>query len=298
MARTTALNVRSTVKHLQAFIGGDAPLLKDVDADKAFRFRTEYLPVHVGLKPQTVAKHMTLLRGMWAWAITDKRYVKGKNGRRVRNLWIVAEKGTPRKKSSKPNADETRTAFTPEQVGMLLKGFAVWGSRQCDLIRLVFATGCRIDEVGSLKLANVERDGSAFRIVHGKTDNAIRRIPFVEDAQRLLAERVVLAEELQQDVPEGEKRLFPEWPLKPSTGKVNSASQWFKRYRRQSLGAETDGKLAMHSFRHTWRTVARRAGVPEDRIRELGGWEGKQDASQLYDHGLEDDQLAEVQTQI
>lgn len=24
-----------------------------------------------------------------------------------------------------------------------------------------------------------------------------------------------------------QRRLFPEWPLKPSTGKVNSASQWF-----------------------------------------------------------------------
>ncbi len=54
----------------------------------------------------------------------------------------------------------------------------------------------------------------------------------------------------------------------------------------------------MHSFRHTWRTVARRAGVPEDRIRELGGWEGNRDTADSYDHGLRDEDLKQVQLGI
>lgn len=121
----------------------------------------------------------------------------------------------------------------------------------------------------------------------------------VGEAQRLLAKRAQLAKAMQDDVPEEELRLFPEWPLKPSTQKVNSVSQWFTRYRRRTLGAETDGKLAMHSFRHTWRTMARRAGVSEDRIHELGGWgDDHKDVSRTYDHGLGNELLQLEQASI
>jgi len=54
----------------------------------------------------------------------------------------------------------------------------------------------------------------------------------------------------------------------------------------------------MHSFRHTWRTLARRAGVPEDRIHEIGGWEGNKNSSSVYDHGLTEEQLRDVQQTV
>ena len=188
--------------------------------------------------------------------------------------------------------------FTPEQVDKLLSGFSKWGSRQGDLMRLALVTGCRVDEIGSLLLDDVAQDGSSFSIRHGKTENAARIVPIVENAQRLLVERVTSGLQAQQQLAAGERRLFPDWPLKPTTGKVNAVSQWFTRYRRLTLGAETDGRLAFHSFRHTWRTVARRAGVAEDRIRELGGWEGEKDTADMYDHGLQREQLTQVQQEI
>ena len=41
--------------------------------------------------------------------------------------------------------------------------------------------------------------------------------------------------------------------------------------------------LALHSFRHTWKTVARRAGVADDRLRVLGGWPwSAQSTSQVW----------------
>ena len=89
LAKTTALNVRSTVKHLREFLGGEAPTLSDVTPTKAFTFRTQHLPVVLELKPQTVAKHMTLLRGLWAWAITDKRYLKTRSGKPAPNPWVI-----------------------------------------------------------------------------------------------------------------------------------------------------------------------------------------------------------------
>jgi integrase len=298
LATTTALNVRSSMKHLIAFLGGDAPTLHDVTPDKVFKFRTDYLPLVAKVKAQTVAKHMTLLRGMWAWAIADKKLLRAKGGRPIRNPWIVDETGTPKKKATKRKPEETRTTFSSDDVSALLGGWPEWGSRQGDLLRLALVTGCRVDEVGTLLLSNVEEDGSGFTVAKGKTDRARRFMPLVEDARRLLAHRFKVARKKQPNAPENQQRLFPEWPLKPSTQKVNSASQWFTRYRRQALGDGTNGTLAMHSFRHTWRTLARRAGVPEDHIHELGGWEGSKDTSRVYDHGLSPEQLREAQRMV
>lgn len=298
LAITTALDVRSSVKHLCAFLGGENPTLHDVTPDKVFAFRSEYLPLEARLKPQTVAKHMTLLRGIWAWAITDKKLLKTKSGQPIRNPWIIEGRGTPKKKATKKRANEGRRPYTAEEATKLLKGFPEWGSRQGDLLRLALATGCRADEIGSLMLQHVRRDGSGFTVPKGKTENARRYVPLVEDAQRLMAKRVLLVADKQRETPELEQRLFPEWPLKPSTLKANSASQWFTRYRRKILGMKTDGRLVMHSFRHTWMTMARRAGVAEDRIYELGGWEGSTNSSKFYDHGLTEDLLAQEQAKV
>lgn len=297
LATTTAQNVRSSIRHLLAFLGKGATL-HDVTAAKADQFRAEYLPVQAGVKPQTVAKHTTLLRGMWTWAITDKKLLRGKGGRPVQNPWTVGERGIPKRKSKLHDNDKTRTLYSAAEVSKLLAGFPSWGSRQGDLMRLLLATGCRVDKIGSLRLHYVDDDGAGFVVPKGKTVNARRRIPLLNDAQRLMEERVALANQLQLEVPSEERRLFPEWPLKPSTQKINSASQWFTRYRREVLGRETDGSLSLHSFRHTWRTMARRAGVPEDHIRELGGWEDSKDVSMVYDHDLTEQQLRDAQAAI
>jgi integrase len=93
-------------------------------------------------------------------------------------------------------------------------------------------------------------------------------------------------------------RVFPEWPVRPSTGKSSALPAAFTRERRRLLGAATDGVLALHSTRHTWRTIARRAGVPEATINDLGGWAGQRTSSSVYDHGLLKEQLREAQEAI
>ncbi|UOA31937.1 Tyrosine recombinase XerD [Sulfitobacter sp. DSM 110093] len=299
LAITSAMNVRSSMRHLITFLDEENPTLHDVTPHTVFRFRNEYLPLIAKVSPKTVAKHTTLLRGLWAWAITDKRLLKTRSGKAIANPWVVKEQGTSKRKATKKKPDEKRNAFTSPQVTKLFEGFPEWGNREGDLLRLALATGCRVDEIGALKLEHVLSDGSGFDVVKGKTANSTRFIPVVDKAQRLLAQRVEMVRNMQENHQEDELRLFPEWPLKPSTQKVNSASQWFTRYRRQTLGVETDGKLAMHSFRHTWRTIARRAGVAEDRIHELGGWSDEQkNTSKDYDHGLGDDLLREEQLKV
>jgi integrase len=83
-----------------------------------------------------------------------------------------------------------------------------------------------------------------------------------------------------------------------STGKSSALPAAFTRERRRLLGAATDGVLALHSTRHIWRTIARRAGVPEAAINDLGGWAGQRTSSSIYDHGLLKGQLREAQELI
>lgn len=301
LAVTTALNVRSTIGHLVEFLGGGDPLLQDVTGERAFAFRTKYLTEDKGLTAATVAKHVTLLRGLWSWAINDKRYLKTRTGRPLANPWAIASGGTPKSNTGKTGKAK-RGPYSAEQVTKLLSAFPEWGTRQGDILRLLLVTGCRADEIGAIALGNVEPDGSGFDISTGKSASATRYVPITGRAQDLLSERYRAALAMQEGVAVAERRLFPEWPLKPSTGKANSVSQWFTRYRRKALGVDTNGELTLHSLRHTWRTVARRAGVPNDRAEELGGWSdgsgNARSAASIYDHGLEKAQLREAQQAI
>ena len=92
--------------------------------------------------------------------------------------------------------------------------------------------------------------------------------------------------------------MFPEWPIRPASDKASAVSQWFTRFRRAVLGVETDKRLSLHSTRHTWRTVARRAGVREADINDLGGWAGQRTSNSVYDHGLLEDQLEAAQQMV
>jgi len=297
LKRSTMNDVRSSVKHLAAYLG-DGATLADVTVQKAFRFRTEYLPLTAKVSPTTVDKHTTHLRGLWAWAITDRRVLRGKGGSAVPNPWVREEQGISRKKTNRAKKAQKRDAFTAEEVTKLFMAEPDWGTKKADILRLSLSTGVRADEVASLELRHVEPDGSGFTIPDGKTDNARRFIPLVEDAQRLLAERVMAATQAQQERPSDERRLFHEWSQRPSNGKASSVSQWFTRFRRDTLGADTDGRLVMHSFRHTWATHAKRAGVPRDIRQELGGWAKEKEAMDVYDHGLEPKQLREWQQRV
>lgn len=293
----TMADVRSSMKHLQAFLGPDATLV-DATQESVFAFKTDYLPETAGLSPTTADKHVTHLRGLWAWAISDRRLLRGKGGVAQVNPWLEVEKGVSKKKTNRQKRKQKREQYTPDEIAALFKAEPVWGSRKADVIRLALVTGVRADEIASLQLVNVKGDGSGFTIPEGKSESARRFIPLVEDAQRLLAERSAAVAELQTELPESERRLFPEWPQRPSNGKASALPQWFTRFRREVLGDETNGRLTLHSMRHTWATVARRAGLPRDIRQELGGWAKTKEAMDVYDHGLEEKQLREWQQKV
>ena len=294
--------------------------LDEIGEGEARKFADEFLAEMTtiraprGLSHKTIAKHEMMLAGLWAWAIEGgKTTVKA-------NPWLAREKRVPRVKRRAGAGGQDRTMYQPDEAAKLLRALPR-GSRLGDLFRLALVTGCRVDEMAQIRKAALvypAREAEAkdaagslpigFLIASGKTENARRFVPVPEIARSILvreperltptragyrgARRVSTAPDLE---PQPKDRLFPEFPIREASGKAAAASQEFTRERRKALGEETDGRLSLHSARHTWRTMARRVGVPEDVVNELGEWAGEKRTSGVYDHGMAREQLIEAQ---
>ena len=279
------------LRHLGTFLGDvdGTSCMEDVTPDVARRFRQDYLPsvkskqTKAPMAARTADKYVTMLRPMWDWAVSDRKLVAAKYRK---NPWIF-DKTVPR---SKRTDTAQREAFSPVEMSSLLEA-TKRGTRGGDALRLSIATGVRINELLLLTTADIEPDGTGFNIREGKTENATRFIPLVGDAQHVLRARITgLA------APHG--RVFPEWPIKPSTGRCGAVTRWFIDLRRKVLGAESNNRLTLHSTRHTWRTVARRAGVADRDVNDLGGWAGERTSSSTYDHGLTKENLRDRQAMV
>lgn len=289
LSQGTVKELKTAVVHLRNFLGDteETACLEDVTQERAQEFRRRYLPsvvspkTHRPMSARTADKYITMLRPLWSWAIEE-----GFLSSRHSNTWAIFGNGLPR--ASKAKRTE-RTVFTPEQTSTLLQA-SPRGRKGGDLIRLGLVTGARINELVLLRSEDVAEDCRSFSIPGGKTENAARFIPLCGEAVDVLSTR------LAKHGHTG--RVFPEWSVKDSTGKAGYATTWFTTLRRKVLGRETDGQLTFHSFRHTWRTVAGRARVPQPDIRELGGWSGARTSDAGYDHGATQDMLRAAQESV
>lgn len=304
LARTSVLGVETAVRLLVECIGRPAEEIRlaDVTGDEAHRFVRVWLPARVstrapnGLAAKSVEKHATLLAGLWSWAV-EMRHATG-------NPWRM-ERHVPRaaKRSRRGgDDDEGRRPFTAEEAGKVLVGLPR-GDRLGDLFRVALVVGCRADEIAQLRADDVDEDGGGFRVRAGKTDNARRWVPVPVIAREIVKGRreAAVAQRLSSDASalrEDRERLFWEFPVRAASGKAAAVSQAFTRERRRLLGTGTDGALALHSTRHTWRTEARRARVPEDVVDEIGGWAGPGRSSDPYNHGMRRGQLRKAQERV
>ncbi|WP_300055224.1 tyrosine-type recombinase/integrase [uncultured Roseobacter sp.] len=290
LRKTTENDLGVAVRYLCQFMEGDdnTVFLEDITLELVAEFRGDFLPEQTsarapkGLSLATIEKLVGLLRNLWNWAIERKltgslRVNPFENPKGVRRL--------------KRNKKTKRGLFEADEATSMMRAFPR-GDRLGDVFRLSLVTGARSDELAKVLVADVAEDGSVFTIRSGKTENAGRTIPVPEVARDLILDRMRGAHELKAE------RLFHDFPLRPATGKASSLSQLFTRERRNVLGADTDGRLAFHSLRHTWLTKARQAGVPESDANDLGGWAGERTSSKTYDHGLLIRDLAERQERV
>ncbi|MBY6156138.1 tyrosine-type recombinase/integrase [Pseudooceanicola nitratireducens] len=291
LSHSTSNEVKTAVNYLCAFFERtpDTLFLDDVTPDKVAEFWHEFLPTRPskknpgsGLSPDTVAKLISGLRSLWKWAIARKKV------RLDANPFKPPEDDIPRAK--KPH-EPKREPFKPEETQKVLSA-VTQGDRMGDLFRIGLVTGARVSELAKVTVEETKEDGSVFLIAGGKSENAKRVVPVPKVAQPIIQRLRAAALEGEHD------RLFHAFPINAATGTAKSASKAFTGLRRKVFGRETDERLAFHSLRRTWKTISRRAGLSIDDAHNLGGWAGVKRTSNPYDHGLNDNELAEAQEKV
>jgi integrase len=274
LAKSTRNDLKTVIKDFKEFLDGDDVGMEEVDRLMAGGFATEYLPNKPSAKspngpgPATVRKKITLLTSLWRWAM-DRGYLEYSH----MTPW---DRQAPTKKEIKKAASKRRM-FNPDETKALLKAAPI-GKPLGDIIRVALLTGVRLEEVAALQASQFDEDGKGYEVKDGKTENATRYVPLTSLALKTLKPRLNKVKE--------DGLLFPELKVRSSTEKRGGAiSQKFTDLRRDVLGDHTDGKLVLHSFRHTWRTAARRAGVDLLTTHEMGGWSRGNHSDDEYDHG-------------
>lgn len=290
LTKTSANEVNTAVNYLCAFMGKtpETLFLDDMTPDLVSKFQHEFLPMQTSKKtgrnltPSTTQKLMTMLRGLWRWALARKKV------KLDRNPFNAPDDDLPRQK--KPDGPK-RDQFKPSETEKILRAVAQ-GDRLGDLFRVGLVTGARVTEIVKVMVGETKEDGSLFLIAGGKSENAKRVVPVPEVARPII-------QRLRADaVAGGQDRLFHAFPINAATGTAKSASKAFTGLRRKVLGRESDERLAFHSLRHTWKTLSRRAGLSIDDAHDLGGWSGIKRTSDPYDHGLNADELAAAQEKV
>lgn len=169
---------------------------------------------------------------------------------------------------------------------------------------LALYTGARLEELGQLRPSDVRRETyldaddaeAAAWVIHITEDveaglkiknaGSERLVPVHADLERLGFVQFAQAAKTA-----GQARLFPD--LRPNKyGRLTAKwGEWFGAYKRDVCGV-TDARLVFHSFRHTFKDLARHAGMVEAVQRQIMGHSGK-DVADDYGQGYSLHQLVE-----
>lgn len=156
--------------------------------------------------------------------------------------------------------------------------------------------GARREEIGQLRVCDVrpepyideaDQRKEVWCIDITETDDdeeeagALPTAVKTESSMRLVPLHPKLIElgfiEYVQSLPDQAGRVFPELkPIGIGQKLTDKWGQWFSKYKR--LLGITDKLKVFHSLRHTWKTHAGNAGMPERVQREFMGHEGKDTA--------------------
>jgi len=191
----------------------------------------------------TIRRKLTSLRTFWRWCEA--------RGLTEKNPWAGV--------NVKAKVTNPRDALDDETVLKLLRAKAT--DPIYSLIRIGLLTGCRIEELCSLKSANVEcrEDGWWLTIEKGKTEAARREVPVHRLLDRLIARLKAAHSEgslfgLEQD----------------KLGKYGrSISRLYSRWR-QRVGVG-QARADFHALRNTFIAMMEGEGVPESTVKLLVG---------------------------
>lgn len=215
----------------------------------------------------TIKRKLTALRAYWQF-MQDADLLE-----REDNPFVNVLTGD-RKKRSKSESSGSWEPFTDVQVLSLLR--AAQAKRRpdyqlADLIRLGMWTGCRIEELCSLKVADVHEN--YIHIIDAKTPKGIREVPI----------HAKLAPTLARLVRDSDGYVLS--GLDTENKYASRSSAIGKRFGKLKTAEGFGPKQVFHSIRKTVVTILENAEVPEGIVADIVGHEKQTITYGLYSGG-------------
>lgn len=210
----------------------------------------EWLQQERGLSAKTTARHLSSLKTFWDWA-NDKGII-------AETPWVGMAKGLKAKTRRAAKMDGIKRPYTPDEIEKLLRADPnegrrwAYGAAIFDALRLALLTGARVNEICSLRRADITRKGTGLRVREevAKTGRSVREIPLHAFAQSIIKARLADL----SDVCDPEAPLFPELPPEgPDRKRSWRMSKAFPQFRRKVLGESS--QVDFHSLRRTFATA-------------------------------------------
>lgn len=144
------------------------------------------------------------------------------------------------------------------------------GGEACVWLPLIaVATGARLEEISQLRTEDIQ-DGPKNALLLRITDEAEeQRIKTAGSRRTIPVHQELLRAGLrtywQTQCARGEEWLFPQLEPDHDGRRGGTFGQWFSRYLRGPRGCKIiDKRVVFHSFRHTFKTLCREAGITEE----------------------------------
>lgn len=169
-------------------------------------------------------------------------------------------------------ADLSKIFNSDLMIGKHLPQVADYGVAPIWLPILCYYTGARIEEMAQLGVNDLGFSDSSIYYLSINADGedktvknvgSVRHIPLHQDLLELGFVEYV------NSLPKG-GRIFPKLKINNRGKYSRNISKWLENYFRGKLNTDPDVS-PMHGFRHTFKTLARDAGIPKDISDELNG---------------------------
>ncbi len=236
---------RTVVDDFIKWAGGDGVLIEDVKRKYAGEYVGHLLTPTSGLKRPTAKRYVSSLSSFWRWLEA--------RGLAELNPWLMQGVGKKSKRGDEPT--NGRGQWSDDALIKVLSGrhSARYTDTLHDLVKLALATGARLDELCSLKIADVCKrdDGWWITVTKGKTKAAQRDVPVHDSAVHVLTRRLKRVKTFLFD------GLVPGGPDNKRSWNVSKA---FGHYTHTlELGEE---RQVFHSLRNTFIEAMEGAEVP------------------------------------
>lgn len=241
-----------------------------VTREKVVHWVNVILGTENGLAPATRSRIISACRGYWEYL----NFNKGLDIEPPFNK-VLARKS---KRMTKQQVSKLRTSFKVKDYHKILA--ACEHEPLKDLIKIVAHSGCRIEEICSLKLENISHD--RFEIEDAKTRSGWRTVPIHSEIKQLITRLIDTTED---------EYLFCNLPAN-KYGKRSDAIG--KRFGRLKTKLGYGSEHVFHSFRYGFSGQLENAMIQQTQASRLTGHKIQGMTYGLYSDGLAFEGLKEV----